>query len=116
MTMQALISFIIALLSGIGVGGGGLFALYLKLFSSYEQLTVQALNLIFFLFASGSALCIHLMKRKIYPIPVLVMSLCGVLGSLLGTSLAIAIRSPLLSKLFGILLILTALHSLFRRD
>ena len=43
--MKLILAFLIAALSGMGVGGGGLFALYLKYFSDYEQIQIQAVHL-----------------------------------------------------------------------
>ena len=57
------IALILAALSGMGVGGGGLFALYLKLFTDYPQIKVQALNLLFFMCACVAALCVHLQRE-----------------------------------------------------
>ncbi len=113
--MIFLISFVIAVLSGLGVGGGGLFALYLKLFSALEQLQIQAINLLFFLAATVPALLIHLMKRKIFGLPVLIMLLFGILGSLVGTAVAVNIPSKLLSRIFGGMLIAAGLYSLFKK-
>ena len=108
-----LISVILAALSGMGLGGGGLFALYLKLFSEYGQLRIQALNLLFFLFASFAALIIHVCKRKIYFLPILIMIFGGVFGSFAGSSLALIIDGNMLGKIFGVMLILAGVYSFF---
>ena len=113
--VDILISFSIAALSGLGVGGGGLFALYLKLFSPYGQLGVQALNLVFFLFSASAALSVHLCRRRIYLLPVVIMIGFGIVGSLLGSTAAISLNSPLLGKLFGLMLILAGIYSFFSK-
>ena len=112
--MFFLISVIIAALSGMGVGGGGLFALYLKYFSDYSQIDVHAINLLFFLFASWAALCIHLLKRRIYFGAVGLMIAFGALGSLLGSALAVNTQGELLSKLFGGMMIAAGAYSFIR--
>jgi len=112
--MNFLIALILAALSGMGVGGGGLFALYLKFATDYPQIKIQALNLLFFLFAASAALCIHLMSRKIYFIPVVVMIASGVAGSLLGSSLALTVDGGALSKIFGGMLVVSAVYSFFK--
>ena len=114
--MRFLIAFILAALSGMGVGGGGLFALYLKFFTEYPQIKVQSLNLLFFLFASSAALCVHLTSRKIYFVPVVIMIASGVVGSFLGTSVALAVDGNALSKIFGGMLVLSALYSFFKKS
>ena len=113
--MQFLISLVLAFLSGMGVGGGGLFALYLKFFQSLGQIEVQTLNLIFFLFAAGAALAVHLLKRRIYFLPVCIMIGSGVVGSLLGSGIALSINSDILGKIFGAMLIFTGVFTLFRK-
>ena len=55
-----------AVLSGLGVGSGGLLVIYLTLIEGYEQIGAQGVNLLFFLFSSGSAMLYHLVHRKIY--------------------------------------------------
>ena len=51
----AIASFIIALLSGMGIGSGGLLVIYLTLLEKVPQLTAQGINLLFFIFASASS-------------------------------------------------------------
>ena len=43
-----IISFICALLAGMGVGGGGILIIYLTLFKNLPQATAQGINLLFF--------------------------------------------------------------------
>ena len=110
-----LISVILAALSGMGLGGGGLFALYLKLFTEYGQLRIQTINLLFFIFASLTALLVHVCRVKIYVIPVLIMIFGGIFGSLLGSTAALNIDGNLLGKIFGGMLILTGIYSFFNK-
>ena len=49
------ITFLLAALSGMGVGGGGLFVIYLSLFTDTPQLVAQGMNLLFFLFFSQNS-------------------------------------------------------------
>lgn len=113
--MGFIIAFLISALSGMGVGGGGLFALYLKYFSEYSQIEIQAANLIFFLFAAGASLIVHLQKRRIYPLPIALMIALGIPGSLLGSSLAVMIKGRALGKIFGVMMILAGIYSLLRK-
>ena len=105
-------SFVIAVLSGMGVGGGGLFVVFLALFSDLSQLTVQGINLLFFLFSSGSAVLVHISRRHIFGKAVLTMALFGMLGSILGSSLTAIISPAMLRKIFGVLLLITGILSL----
>ena len=109
-------SFFVALLSGLGVGGGGLFVVFLNLFTDLPQLTVQGINLLFFLFSSGSAVCIHLWRRQIFGSAVLVMAVFGILGAILGGMVANLIAQNLLRKIFGAMLVITGILSLKQRS
>ena len=58
--------FVFAVLSGLGVGGGGLLVIYLALFTDVAQLSAQGINLLFFIFSCGASMLVHLSKRKIF--------------------------------------------------
>lgn len=114
--MQTVIAALaIALLSGMGVGSGGLLVIYLTLVENTPQLTAQGLNLLFFLFASASSLIVHVTKRKIFGGAVLVMGVCGIVGSLLGSFAAAHMPADLLGKIFGAVLVISGVLSLKQR-
>ena len=48
--LDIIVFFIIATLSGMGVGSAGLLVVWLTVFDSVPQLAAQGLNLFFFLF------------------------------------------------------------------
>ena len=60
---MAIASFLIALLTGMGVGSGGIFVVYLTLLHGVEQLAAQGLNLYFFIFSTAAASIIHLRSK-----------------------------------------------------
>ena len=97
--------FAFAVLSGLGVGGGGLLMIYLALFTEVGQLAAQGINLLFFLFSSGTSILVHLTKRKIFFSAGALMSLTGVTGALVGSFLSGMIDQYLLRKIFGAMLI-----------
>ena len=112
MIFTVIASFVIAVLSGMGVGGGGLFVVFLALFTETPQLAAQGINLLFFLFSSGSAVCVHLSKRKIFGTAVLIMASFGIIGALAGTALSSIIKQTLLRKIFGVMLVISGILSL----
>ena len=109
-TMAAL--FVFAVLSGLGVGGGGLLVIYLALFTDVAQLSAQGINLLFFIFSCGASMLVHLSKRKIFILAVAVMSAFGVIGALVGSYLSALIEQELLKKFFGVMLIGCGIFSL----
>ena len=109
-------TFIVATLSGMGLGSGGLMVLYLTLIRNAPQLLAQGFNLLFFLFASASSMIVHLLKRRIYWPAVLLLILSGLPAAYLGTRTALLLPEGLVAKLFGLFLISVGLSSLFGRN
>ena len=103
--LNGLISFIIALVSGMGLGGGGLFAVYLSTFTLTPQLSVQGFNLLFFIFCAGASVTVQLFKRKIKFKTVAVMTVTGLVGAIGGTLLASVTPEEWLRRIFGVMLI-----------
>ena len=110
--IHIIVSFIIALLSGLGVGGGGLFTVYLALFTSVSQLTAQGFNLLFFLFAAGASVSIQLFRRKILVGAVILMATSGLIGAILGSLATGILPEEWLRKAFGVLLVSSSIYSL----
>ena len=107
------VGVIIATLSGMGIGSGGLLVLYLTFFRDIAQLRAQGMNLLFFLFSAASSMSVHLSRRHIRFGAVALMICAGLLGSVLGVRLAVALPEAWTRRLFGIFLILAGLPTLF---
>lgn len=105
---------LIALLSGMGMGSGGLLVVYLRLLGGDSQLALQSLNLMFFIFSSGASLTVHLPRRKIYGGALLLMTLFGIGGALLGSAAALALDGDILRRIFGYMLIATGGFGVWR--
>lgn len=110
------ITFLLAALSGMGVGGGGLFVIYLSLFTDTPQLVAQGMNLLFFLFSSGASVTVHLKHRKIcYPV-VGVMIVFGIVGALVGALASARLPAHLLRQIFGGMLVVSGILALRQRE
>ncbi|MBQ8331354.1 MAG: sulfite exporter TauE/SafE family protein [Clostridia bacterium] len=116
MVVHMIAAFLIAALSGMGVGGGGLFVVYLALFGETPQLTAQGMNLLFFLFSAGASMLVHLRQRHVLPLAVLLMAGTGIAGALLGSALAPHVNGDLLRKLFGGMLVVSGILALQRKE
>lgn len=103
----------IALLSGMGVGSAGLLVVWLTAMDAVPQLTAQGLNLFFFIFSSGASMLVHLRRRRIYWGLCTLMIPLGVVGSLLGTSMARGLDGELLRRLFGAMLVICGTFGLW---
>ena len=114
--MHIFVGFLCAALAGLGIGGGGLLVIWLVLVCGMEQLTAQGVNLAFFLFSSGAAMLVHLMRRKLNFRLISALALCGCVGALAGTFLAKAADPAFMRAAFGWLLIVSGTITLFRRQ
>lgn len=112
MVVTMIVAFLISVLSGLGVGGGSLLVIYLSVFTDTPQLTAQGINLLFFLFSAGSSILIHIQKRQIFPMVILVLAATGIVGSLGGFALAARMEEGFLRKFFGVMLVICGIFSL----
>jgi len=104
-------SFIIALLTGMGIGSGGLFVVYLTVAEGVKQLTAQGLNLYFFIFSTATALIIHSRTRNLPFKRLGIICAVGSIGCAGGAYLAQNADASILRTLFAVLLILTGVIS-----
>ncbi len=111
--LSFLIAFLAAALSGMGIGGGGIYILYLTLILNMQSAQARGINLAFFIVAALSSLAIHLKKRKICIPLVLITALGGITGALLGAHLSHIMNETLLQKAFGGFLVFCGLRSFF---
>lgn len=109
-----LVSCGVALLSGLGVGSGGLLVVFLTKYREVGQLFAQGVNLIFFLFSSGSATAVNLRTRNICYGAVLLMSIGGTIGAIVGALIASVLDPDLLRIGFGLMLLIGGVPALLR--
>ena len=91
-------AFLTGIFASMGLGGGMVLIVYLTVFAGFSQLAAQGINLVFF-------------------IPIAIISvpavLWGTAAVIISAWLANRIEQSLLSKAFGIFLILMGLKELF---
>lgn len=115
MGLTVILTFLVAVLSGLGVGSAGLLVTWLTLVEHVPQISAQGINLIFFIFSSGAALAIHVFRTPLLWQTLPFLLIAGIGGSFLGVALASILPQLLLRRLFGIMLILTGGMGLFSR-
>jgi len=115
MFLTFLVTLLVALLSGLGVGSAGLFVTWLTLVLHVPQMTAQGINLIFFIFSSGAALAIHVFRTPLLWQSLIPLLFSGTIGSFLGVALASALPQLLLRRIFGYMLIFLGAFELFGR-
>ncbi len=104
----------VALLSGLGVGSGGLLVVWLTLRRGLGQVAAQGINLFFFLFSSGASTAVNCFRRRIAWRQVILLSIGGVAGAAAGYAVLNLLDPSLLKKLFGVMLLLTGAPALLR--
>lgn len=112
---EFLVGFSVALLSGLGIGGGGLLVIYLVLFCGTPQIEAQGINLVWFIFSSAASMVVHLIKRKLNFKLVSFLVVFGSVGAVIGSLMAKSIDPEALRKCFGVLLTASGLMTLFKR-
>lgn len=109
-----LVSCGVALLSGLGVGSGGLLVVFLTEYRDVGQLFAQGVNLIFFIFSSGASTAVNLRSRNICYGAVTVMSIGGTVGAIVGALVASVLDPDLLRIGFGLMLLIGGIPALWR--
>lgn len=112
--LDYIFGFIISILSGLGIGGGGLLVIYLVLISGVGQLESQGINLVYFLFSSGASMIVHLMKRKLNPKLIIFLVFFGIIGAVIGSFLAKNTDPAIVRRCFGGLLLISGTIALVK--
>ena len=109
----AAVSFFIAILSGLGVGSGGLFVIWLTAAYGVSATQARGMNLLFFVFSASAALFFHYKRRNIDLRLVVFLALFALLGTFVGVYLSKFIDSHWIRRLFGGFLVFSGVYSLF---
>ena len=106
--------FVLAVLTGMGVGSGGLYILYHTLIKDTPQAIAQGLNFAFFITASLGALAVNLKNGKISFYHTFILLPFGIFGAVVGAKLAVQIDRYVLSIIFGVMLIFVGFAGLVK--
>ncbi|MBR2044428.1 MAG: sulfite exporter TauE/SafE family protein [Clostridia bacterium] len=116
--MMDIIKIIAGLLSGIiggmGLGGGAVLLIYLKLFENLNQIKAQGINLLFFIPIAAVAISIYAFSHLIKWKTVLKMCLSGIPGCISAVMLRGALGGEKLGKIFAIILIILGISEIIK--
>ena len=112
MLISFAVAFFAAVLSALGMGGGGILLIYLTVIIGMDQLEAQGINLAFFAPAAIVALIFHIRNKLVDLKSALKFILIGLVGVLGGAMLAMWIPREFLSKSFGGLLLIMGIREL----
>ena len=101
------------ILASMGLGGGGILIIYLTIFAGIEQSVAQGINLVFFIPIAIISLVLHTKNKLVEWKKAVPAVLWGTAAVIISAWLANRIEQSLLSKAFGIFLILMGLKELF---
>ena len=110
---EVLIGIISGIVSGTGMGGGTILIFLLSFMLEIEQHTAQATNLIFFIPTSIVAILVILKNKNIDLKLAITISICGVIGAILGANISTHTDVVILKKCFGIFLAVIAINEIY---
>ena len=100
-------AFFVSAAAATGVGGAGLFTLFLVLIYGLPQFIAQGINLFVFVFAAVPASVYHTLKNGADPKIPAFLSFCGCAGCLIGSLIAASAAQELLRYVFGAFSVIT---------
>lgn len=101
------------IISGMGIGGGAILIPALVFFVKPEQHIAQSVNLLFFIPTAIVALAIHIKHKSVDFRMGLPIVICGLIGAMLGSKMALSIDGGILRKIFGVFLFAMGIYELF---
>ena len=110
---EILIGVLSGIFSGIGMGGGKILIFLLTAFASLEQHVAQATNLIYFVPTAISAIIVNYRDKNIDIKLATVVSVCGIIGAVIGALISINMDVEKLRKSFGVFLAIIAIHEIY---
>ena len=106
-------AFLTGIFASMGLGGGLVLIVYLTVFAGFSQLVAQGINLVFFIPIAIISLVLHTKNKLVEWKKAVPAVLWGTAAVIISAWLANRIEQSLLSKAFGIFLILMGLKELF---
>ena len=110
---EILIGSISGIFSGVGMGGGTILIFLLTTFLGLEQHIAQATNLIYFVPTAISAIIVNYREKNIDTKLATFISVCGIIGAVIGAIISVNIEVERLRKFFGIFLAIVAIHEIY---
>lgn len=105
--------FFAGVAGAMGLGGGSVLLIYLTVFAGTPQLQAQGMNLLFFIPIAAFSTVVYAKRGIIQWKRIAIMAVCGALGTFLGSLVLGQLKPQLLRQLFGGLVLLYGLFTLF---
>ena len=113
--IAVLAGILLGFLSGLGIGGGSLLMLWLTLVLGMDHASARGINLLFFVPSALIACLFRWKQGTLQWKQILPAIIAGCAAAAVFSWLSMYLDTPVIKKLFGILLIATGLRELFYR-
>ncbi len=111
--MEVIFGIIAGIITSLGMGGGAILILLLTLFMNIDQHISQATNLIFFIPTAITSIIINMKNKQIDFKVSKDIIIFGIIGTVIGSYIAVRLSSQNLKKFFGIFLLLIAIFQIY---
>lgn len=112
--LPIIFGIISGIVTGLGMGGGTVLILLLSLFMNLDQHIAQATNLVFFIPTSLAAIIINIKQKNVDFKLAIIISIFGILGSIIGAIISENISSLNLRRYFAIFILVIAFHEMYK--
>ena len=112
--MNILTGFLSGIISGMGIGGGAILIPALTIFQGVSQQVAQGINLVYFLPTAAVSLFVHIKNKNVEIKTALIIGLCGLIGAVGGSLLAIKLDGDLLRRMFGVFLFFIGIYEVIK--
>ena len=112
--IKIIAGFLSGIIGGMGLGGGAVLLIYLRVFENTEQIRAQGINLLFFLPIGAVAVAVYAFKKLIEWKTVLKFVLLGVPGCIGSIMLTDIIGGKYLGKIFAVILLILGILEIIK--
>lgn len=111
--IEIIFGFLAGIIAALGMGGGSILILLLSIFTEYSQKMIQGVNLIFFIPTAIIAIIINLKNKNIDIELSKIIAVLGIIGSIIGSYIALKIPDNILKKAFLTFLIIITIYEIY---
>lgn len=112
--INIIIGFLSGIISGMGIGGGAILIPALILFADISQKHAQGINLTYFIPTAIISLIVHIKNGRVEKKTAMIIGSFGILGAILGSSLAISTNGRILQIMFGVFLLFVGFYEIYK--
>ena len=114
MVIDMLAVFCVSVLTGMGMGSAGLMVIYFAAVRNFSQLEAQGANMMLFIASTLFSLVLQISQKVIRWKTVILITLAGCGGTLIGFEVAKGIDGKVIKRYFALLLIVSGVISLVK--